>query len=99
MLNHRQVVYDPVEANKIVFSGDVITLKHAESAGYVCYDDMSLKKEDQVYVRMYKGLDESERITTNCLFEVCQYYPDDQNTMQQLGEPLKWKQNQGNRLT
>ena len=71
VLNHRQVVHDEAEAAKIVRSGDVIHLRHAESAGYVCYDDVSLKRDDQVYVRMYKGVDASEGITTNCLFEVC----------------------------
>ena len=55
----------------MLFSGDVIRLKHAETAGFLCFDEISIKKPTKnVYVRIYKGIDENDRMTTNNLFEI-----------------------------
>lgn len=81
VLNYRQLS-TPKELERTIYSGDVIALRHAESGGRVCHDDQSVKREDQVYVRIYKAGDDSENLTTNNLFEVQQYYADEQETVQ-----------------
>lgn len=46
-------------------------LKHAETAGYLCHDDVSKEQDGEpIYVRVYKGQDEQDRFTTNNLFEI-----------------------------
>lgn len=59
-----------LDSNKhFIFSGQVITLWHAETGGVLCYDELSSKKKgNPCYVRIFKGLDEADKITTNCLF-------------------------------
>ena len=62
------------EVKKYLFSGDVIMLKHAETAGYLCFDDQSAKRAGEpMYVRIYKGSDDSDIVTTNNLFEIEQH--------------------------
>ena len=54
-----------------MFSGEVITLRHAETSGIMCYDELShAKPGDPAYIREYKGTDDDMKITTNCLFEI-----------------------------
>lgn len=49
----------------------MIRLKHAETGGYLCYDDLSKKKPgNPAYVRIFKGQDLNDRKTTNNLFEI-----------------------------
>jgi hypothetical protein len=57
--------------SQFIFSGEVISLKHAESSGYLCFDESSLKfPGKQAFLRSYKGQDESDIISTNSLFEI-----------------------------
>jgi hypothetical protein len=45
-----------LQRQKFIFSGDLVRLKHAETAGYLCHDDMNQDQPgDPVYVRVYKG--------------------------------------------
>lgn len=65
---YRQV-QQPKHINKFIFSGDVITLKHAETNGYLCYDEFSASRVgDPVYVRVYKGQDPDNTLTSHNLF-------------------------------
>lgn len=57
--------------NKLIFSGQVITLTHAETGGALCFDEMSYKKPGcPIFARIFKGFDDSDKITTNCLFSI-----------------------------
>lgn len=77
----------------MLFSGDVIRLKHAETAGFLCFDEISIKKPTKnVYVRIYKGIDENDRMTTNNLFEIEAHNESRQLTTQNQGSMLQWKQ-------
>jgi hypothetical protein len=42
VINYRQM--QPNELTKYIFSGDVIRLKHAETSGYLCFDELSVTK-------------------------------------------------------
>jgi hypothetical protein len=59
------------DPNKYIYSGNIVRLKHAETAGYLCYDENSSKENGYpCYVRIYKGQDDNDRLTTNSLFEI-----------------------------
>lgn len=56
---------------RFIFSQDVICLKHGETQGLLSHDDLSTKRDgDPAYVRIYKGVDESDKYTTHNLFEI-----------------------------
>lgn len=68
VVNYRQLKF-PEERDRFIFSGDVISLKHAETGGLLCYDEYSKKRlGDPAYVRIYKGTEQTDAITTNNLF-------------------------------
>jgi len=91
VISYRQIK-DKKDAKNFLFSGEVITLKHAETGGILCYDDLSNKKHgDPVYVRIYKGLDAKESITTNCLFEVEVHVDTTGKDATNQGTNLLWK--------
>lgn len=56
----------------MLHGGDVIRLKHAESGGYICVDDelRAPNGERKAYIRIYKGEDDLEFLTSNSLFEI-----------------------------
>lgn len=58
VMNYRQVETDETAMDKFIFSGDVISLKHAETTGRLCYDEISHKKNGSIFARIYKGQDE-----------------------------------------
>ena len=69
LINYRQA--KPQDIPKYIYSGDIIRLKHAETNGFLCFDDISVKKPAKhVYVRIYKGTDMLDKTTTNNLFEI-----------------------------
>ena len=69
VINFRQE--NPEEVSKLIYSGDVIRLKHAETNGFLCFDEISINRTNKkCYVRIYKGNDEDDKITTNNLFEI-----------------------------
>jgi hypothetical protein len=49
-------------------------MKHAETSGYLCFDEHNKKPDNAskkaAYVRIYKGMDQFDKITTNSLFEI-----------------------------
>lgn len=56
---------------RLLFSGDIVSLKHAETAGLLTFDEQSEKRRGEpLYVRIFKGNDEMENLTTHSLFEV-----------------------------
>ena len=70
IINYRQYK-SKNEYKRLLFSGDVISLKHAETAGLLCYDEQSEKRKGEpLYVRIFKGNDEMENLTTHSLFEI-----------------------------
>lgn len=65
------------ERPRILYSGQVIRLKHAESGGFICIDDeckVPLTTEPQGYLRIYTGSsnrdNDDEAMTSNQLFQV-----------------------------
>jgi len=56
----------------LIHGGDVVRLKHAESGGYICVDDefKAANGERKAYIRIFKGEDDMEQLSTNCLFEI-----------------------------
>ena len=75
-----------------IFSGDFIRLKHAETSGYLCFDDITYKsKFNEAYVRMYKGEDPQDNQTTNCLFEIEAHDDLKHETTSYGGAKLDWK--------
>jgi len=91
VINYRQIVVNT--ENKILYSGDVIRLKHAETNGYLCYDEISNRKPAKnVYVRIYRGLDDNDKITTNSLFEIEAHLSNRQQTTENQGHMLLWRQ-------
>lgn len=69
MVTYRQ--FTRYQRKNFIFSGDLVRLKHAETAGYLCHDDVSKEQDGEpIYVRVYKGQDEQDRFTTNNLFEI-----------------------------
>jgi len=56
----------------LLHGGDVVRIKHAESGGYITVDEGSQEKNGmkEAYVRVYKGSDASEIMTSNQLFEI-----------------------------
>ena len=71
----------------------MIRLKHAETNGYLCFDDISIKKPAKhVYVRIYKGADQFDRTTTNNLFEIEAHNDSRSVSNGNLGRQLVWKQ-------
>lgn len=60
---------------RLIFAGNVIRLKHAESGGFICIDDDGKLStgETQAYLRIYSGPqtgeDADEQMSTNSLFE------------------------------
>ena len=90
VVNYRQ--QKPKDVNKFIYSGDVIRLKHAETGGYLCYDDLSKKKPgNPAYVRIFKGQDLNDQKTTNNLFEIEAHDDLKQETMQNNGMLLEWR--------
>jgi hypothetical protein len=71
MVNYRKYK-GPKEKQEFLFSGDVITLRHAETGGLLCNDQEISSKEvhDPCYVRIYKGKSEPEKLKSDNLFEV-----------------------------
>lgn len=70
VLSYRQV-HHPNDIKNYIFSGNVIRMKHAETSGFLCYDEISTRKPGKnVYVRIYKGMDENDKYTTNNLFYI-----------------------------
>jgi len=60
------------ERPRILYSGQVIRLKHAESGGFICIDDecqVPLTTEPQGYLRIYTGSsnrdNDDEAMTSN----------------------------------
>jgi len=101
VINYRQIRH-AAERRRFLFSGDVISLKHAETAGLMCHDDQSYKKRGEpVYVRIYKGNDaETENLTTHSLFEITIHKLDFQETYNQMGGCFRWeKGKKANQMT
>mmetsp|Transcript_11844 Transcript_11844/g.18232 ORF Transcript_11844/g.18232 Transcript_11844/m.18232 type:complete len:136 (-) Transcript_11844:278-685(-) len=85
------------ERDKFIFSGDVILLKHAETNGCLCYDEQSAKRPgDPTYVRIYKGSEENDIITTNNLFEIEMHCQDYMETVSEQGSYLTWRNQKKN---
>jgi hypothetical protein len=63
-------------AGRLIFGGNVVRLKHAESGGYICLDDEGklASGDTQGYLRIYTGAqtgeNADEHTSTNCLFEI-----------------------------
>lgn len=61
---------------RLIYAGNVIRLKHAESGGFICVDDEGKLStgEQQAYLRVYTGPmtgeDADEQLSTNQLFEL-----------------------------
>jgi len=67
-------------------------LKHAESNGLMCFDEISTRKSHRpVYVRIYKGLEETSFHTTNSLFEIMIYNQEYTETISRMGYFLQWR--------
>lgn len=91
LINYRQA--KPSDNLKYIYSGDVIRLKHAETNGYLCFDDISMKKtKNTCYVRIYKGVDANDRTTTNNLFEIEAHSDSRTTTTENAGRLLVWQQ-------
>lgn len=91
LINYRQIKSEK-EAQQFILSGEVICLKHAETSGMLCYDENSKKRNGKpAYVRMYKGQDETDKITSNCMFEIEMHNPNYTSTVSQQGCFLNWK--------
>lgn len=91
IINHRQVT-KPKDEMQFIYSGDFIRLKHGETSGYLCFDDTSYKTpSNNAYVRMYKGDDQLDTFTTNCLFEIEAHDDIKQETIIHAGRKLDWK--------
>ena len=91
VINYRQYKGES-EIKRLLFSGDVVSLKHAETAGLLCYDEQSEKRKgNPLYVRIFKGSDEMENLTTHSLFEIQIHHIDYQETFDQLGYKLMWQ--------
>jgi len=70
VINFRQMKSEK-EENQFLFAQDVIYLKHGETSGILCHDEQSAKRiGEPAYVRIYKGNDDADIITTNNLFEI-----------------------------
>ena len=91
-MNFRQD--DLKEGDKYIHSGDVIRLKHAESGGYLTYDDFSENDTFQgrpCYIRAYRGTNPADAKTTNSLFEIEAHDDVKQETVQSEGMRLQWR--------
>ena len=74
----------------------MIYLKHGETSGILCHDEQSTKRSgDPAYVRIYKGNDDADIITTNNLFEIEQHNQGYSETVSQQGSFLTWKNAEG----
>lgn len=89
---YRQYVSELQSRLRLIYAGQVIRLKHAESGGYVCVDDegrIPTTNEPQAYLRIYNGSqtgeNSDEQTSTNSLFEV-EIAGD-----QEHGQPLVWE--------
>lgn len=90
VINYRQYKSQN-EHLRLLYSGDVISLKHAETAGLLCYDEQSEKRPgNPVYVRIFKGQEVMENLTTHSLFEVQIHNLQYNETFNQLGYRLMW---------
>lgn len=91
VINYRQ--QQPKDLPKFIFSGDILRLKHAETQGYLAFDDISLKKPAKnAYVRIYKGQDENDIHTVNNLFEIEAHEDKRLDTAESSGMELEWTQ-------
>ena len=49
----------------------MVRLKHTESNGYICFDEVSKEKPgNPAYLRIFKGDDVNDKFSTNSLFEI-----------------------------
>ena len=75
VLSYRQSMKDQREVHNFLQSGEVITIRHAETSGILCYDELShARLGDPAYVREYRGTESDMKVTTNCLFEIEIHY-------------------------
>ena len=96
VINYRQIK-NYKENLRFIFSGEVICLKHAETGGFLSHDEFSAKKRmDPAYVRIYKGTNENDSITTNNLFSIEVHHPEYSDIMAQQGAFLTWQTSKSN---
>lgn len=85
---------------KFLFSGDVILMKHAETNGYLCYDEQShTRAGDPAYVRIYKGNEMSNDITAHNLFAIETHVQGYFETFANQGGYLNWNNKKGGSYT
>ena len=80
----------PANEDKYLFGGDVVRIKHAESGGFITFDDRRVNKNGQVeaYIRIQNEPDSDNHTTYNQLFEI----EKSNDKMEESGSPLQWEE-------